>query len=227
MQKETQYTLCLFDLDGTLTDPKPGITKAYQYALSAFGIQEELERFVPFIGAPVRESIQDSFGLSDADTENAVARWQSYYAEKGLLENTVYPGILETLQSLADHGMTMAVATNKVSIFAEQILAYFHLDHFFTFVSGDEMDGSLSREGKQNIMRIAIQRLDPNRTMSAVMIGDRRHDIEGARAQGIDSIAALWGYGSRPELEAESPTHIAQTVGELYRIITGLGYASR
>ena len=215
------YSICLFDLDGTLTDPKLGITKSFQYALSSFGIYEELDSLTKFIGPPLRESFRDFYRFSDSDTEKAVTKFREYFAEAGLFENAVYPDTIKTLQKLKKHGKTLVVATSKVKAYANRILEHFNIDGYFTFVSGDEMDGSLTKNGKRDIIRIPLDILDPKRETSAVMIGDRKHDIIGARENEIDSIGNTWGYGSRNELEAAGATWIIDSTDELCRIIIG------
>ena len=213
------YSLCLFDLDGTLTDPKIGITKSFQYALASFGIHAELENLTKFIGPPLRESFRDTYGFSDYDTETAVVKFREYFAETGLFENTVYPDIPELLQMLNDNGRTLAVVTSKVALYAKQILKHFDLDKYFAHVSGDEMDGSLTKNGKKDLINIALDKLDRERNKSVVMIGDREHDILGARGVGIESIGITWGYGSNEELKSAGATHIVDNADELYRII--------
>jgi len=214
------YDLCIFDLDGTLTDPKLGITRSYQYALAGFGIHEDLESLERFIGPPLRDNFKEYYGFSDSDTEKAVALFRQYFAETGLYENIVYPDICAALQKLKDNGKILAVATNKYKYFAEKVLEHFLLDKFFDFVSGDEKDGSLTINGKRDIVRITLGALDPEREKSAVMIGDRKHDILGARENGIDSIGVTWGYGLRAELEEAGATQIAESVEQLYQMLT-------
>ena len=213
------YNLCLFDLDGTLTDPKIGITKSFQFALSTFGIHEELDKLTRFIGPPLREAFYDVYGFSDIDTERAVTKYREYFAETGLFENTVYPNIPETLQKLKNNGITLAVVTSKVTAYTNRILERFDLDKYFEFVSGDEMDGSLTKNGKRDIINIALKAVDPARVMSAVMIGDRKYDILGAREASIDSIGVTWGYGSLDELKKAGATQIVDSTDELYEMI--------
>ena len=209
------YNFCLFDLDGTLTDPKPGITKSFQFALAAFGIDEELENLSKFIGPPLREVFRKNYGISPADMEKAVAKFREYFAETGLLENEVYPGIPEMLHALKSSGIMLAVATSKVKSYTQRILEHFGLDGYFDFVSGDDMDGSLTVSGKREIIRIALDHIDPGRKMTPVMIGDRKHDVTGAWAVGIDCIGITWGYGARSELEGAGATMIVDTVDAL------------
>ena len=154
------YDLCLFDLDGTLSDPKVGITKGHQFALAAFGIHEELENLTKCIGPPLRENFSKLFGLSESDTEKAVAEYRKYYGTIGLFENTVYPEIPELLETLKACGKILAVATNKVIEYSARSLKHFGLEKYFAFVSGDKMDGSLTKNGKQEIIRIALEKLE-------------------------------------------------------------------
>ena len=210
-----KYDIYLFDLDGTLTDPKIGITKSLQYALSEFGIHEELDSLTKFIGPPLRESFK-KYGFSDSEIEKAVVKYREYFSKKGIFENTIYPKIPDTLKKLKDSGKSLAVATSKPTVYANRILEHFKLAQYFDFVSGDEMDGSLTKDGKRDVIRIALDNLDPERKMSAVMIGDRKHDILGANDVGIDSIGVIWGYGSRNELETSGATWIVDNVVDLY-----------
>ena len=211
--------LCLFDLDGTLTDPKVGITKSYQYALSAFGIDVKLDDLTRFIGPPLRDVFKEFYGFGTSDVEKAVIKFREYFSTTGLLENDVYPEIREILEKLKECGVIMAVATSKATLYTNRILEHFKIDEYFSFVSGDEMDGSLTKNGKRDIIRIAMDVLDAEREKSAVMIGDRKHDIIGAREVGIDCIGVSWGYGSLDELEQAQATWIACSPDEMLRYI--------
>ena len=213
------FDLCIFDLDGTLTDPNFGITGAYQYALAAFGIHADLSGRRDLIGPPIRQIFADIFGFSTPDVEKAVSKFREYFSETGLYENTIYPGIPDLLQFLVDNDNTLAVATNKVKLYAVEILKHFDLDKFFCLVSGDEMDGSLTQHGKREIIQIVLDTLNAEGKLSAVMIGDRKHDIIGARETGICSIGVTWGYGSRAELEEAGATYIIDTPDQLQRFL--------
>ena len=214
------YDLCIFDLDGTLTDPKLGITKAYQHALASFGIHEEPDDLDRFIGPPLREIFREAYHFSGSDTEKAVTKFREYFAATGLLENSVYPGIPELLQNLIDSGRKLAIATSKVKLYTIEILKHFELDRYFTFISADEMDGSLTRNGKRDIIKLVLDTLNPELALTAVMIGDRKHDILGARELGVYSIGVTWGYGSRRELEDAGAAYIADAPDELQRLLT-------
>ncbi|MDR0220221.1 MAG: HAD hydrolase-like protein [Lachnospiraceae bacterium] len=211
--------ICIFDLDGTLTDPALGITKSYQKALAAFGIDEELPNLTRFIGPPLRGVFADVYGFSAEETERAVTVFREYFATTGLYENEVYPGVMEMLQRLREVDITMAVATSKVKDYSQRILEHFQLAQYFAFVSGDAMDGSLTKNGKQEIIRLALSALDPERKMTTVMIGDREHDILGAKQNGLASIGATWGYGSRAELAAAGADYLVDTPAELVELV--------
>jgi len=215
------YDLCIFDLDGTLTDPLIGITKAYQYALSTFGINEDLSTRTNFIGPPLREIFSNVYGFSGPDVERAVSKFREYYKSTGLFENSVYPDIPELLQHLVDNGKTLAVATNKLIHYTIDILRHFDLEKYFSFVSGDDMSGTLTRRGKRDIIQVVLDELRSDNKKLAVMIGDRKHDILGAQDIGIYSIGVTWGYGSRTELKEAGSTSIADTPDELLQLIMG------
>ena len=216
-----RYDICLFDLDGTLSDPKLGIPKSFQYALESFGIHEELDKLVKFIGPPLRSSFRESYGMSEADTEIAVTKFREYLGEKGLYENEIYSGIPEALQKLKESGIKLAVVTSKASIFAERAIEYFKLGNYFALVSGDTLDGGLTKNGKRDLINIALDSLDPERKLRAVMIGDRKDDIHGALDAGIENIGVLWGYGSEAELRTAGAGQLAESVGALCRFILG------
>jgi len=215
------YSFCIFDFDGTLTDPRVGLTKSYQYALAAFGIHEELDSLERCIGPPIRDNFRLFYGFSDSDTELAVAKFREYFTQAGLYENMLYPGILDLLQVLRDNGRTLAIATNKTTVYTQLTLDHFDFGGFFDFVSGDEMDGSLTKHGKREIIRIALDALDPGRCLQAVMIGDRKHDITGAVENGIDSIGVTYGYGARSELEGAGASWVLDSLDEIRDVILG------
>lgn len=211
------YTTILFDLDGTLTDPRVGITRSVQYALSKFGVQADPEDLVPFIGPPLHESFQEFFSFDREQSLQAVAYYREYYSERGIYENTVYPGIAAMLKRLREQGRALAVATSKPTFFADRVLKHFNLDGYLTVVAGSNLDGT--RTDKTEVIRFALQQLaspSPGRT---VMVGDRKYDVIGARNCGIDAIAVSYGYGSPAELAQASPTYLVRTVEELSHLL--------
>ena len=207
------YDLILFDLDGTLTDPKTGITRSVRYALDKFGLQVDLEDLVPFIGPPLHESFQEFYDFSKAQAMQAVEYYREYYSRQGIYENAVYPGIVAMLHRLQEAGRDLAVATSKPTFFAEKVLKHFNLDSYFTLIAGSNLDGT--RTDKTELIRFALDLLPPHGQAKTVMVGDRKHDVIGARNCGIDAIAVCYGYGSRAELVQARPTSLVLSVEEL------------
>jgi len=212
------YNLCLFDLDGTLTDPKLGITKSVQHALNHFDIQiSNLDQLEKFIGPPLRDSFREFYGFTAAEAELAVAKYREYFPQKGIFENQLYPGILETLAKLQSSGITMAIATSKPTIYAEKIAQHFGFKKHFATIIGSELDGTRSK--KSEIIHHVLKEIDPARKMNPLMIGDRHYDIIGANETAIHSIGVTWGYGSQEELTAAGATFIASSQAQLCEII--------
>ena len=218
--EKKDYEYILFDLDGTLTDPKEGITKSVAYALESFGIHvEDLDSLCKFIGPPLKESFMVYYGLDDAQGDQAVKKYRERFAVTGLFENKVYPGIREMLELLKEQGKTLLVATSKPSIYARQILEHFDLMKYFTFLSGSELDGT--RVDKAEVITYALQENKIQDLSKVIMIGDREHDIIGANKNGIDSIGVLYGYGCREEFEKNHASYVAKRVEELKEILLG------
>ena len=203
----------LFDLDGTLTDPMVGITSSVQYALEKFGIHVRyLKELIPFIGPPLAESFQKFYGFSKEDAEKAIQYYREYYAPKGIFENEVYEGISEMLAHLTEAGFTLLVATSKPTVFARKVLKHFGMEDYFSFVGGSELDGS--RTKKAEVISYILKTCGIE-AKEAIMIGDRRHDIEGGKACGLESVGVLYGYGTEQELTEAGADHIIRTVAEL------------
>ena len=210
----TGYNAVLFDLDGTLTDSKIGITKSVQYALSKFNIREDnLDNLESFIGPPLSESFQKHYGFETSQAQDAVDFYREYFSTSGMYENAVYPGIPDLLADLKSKRKELIVATSKPTIFANQILKAFNLYQYFTAVVGSHLDGT--RTSKTEIIAHALSMLGKPKTSSTVMIGDREHDIIGAQGNAIDSIAVTYGYGSLLELQCANPTHLAHAVEDI------------
>lgn len=210
-----QYPILLFDLDGTLTDPGVGITSAAQYALKAFGIDvADRSTLYPFIGPPLKDSFMDYFHLSSAEADIAIRHYRDYFARQGWHENEVYPDIENLLSSLQKAGNRLLVATSKPEIFARRILEHFRLARYFDFIGGSTLDGS--RSSKSDVIRYVLENGFEGR---ALMIGDRKFDIAGAQANGLDSVGVLYGYGSREELSEAGATFLAASVTELGGLI--------
>lgn len=213
----------LFDLDGTLTDPKEGITKSVQYALRHYGIQtEDLDQLVPFIGPPLMDSFQEFYGFSPEKAREGVHVYREYFNRQGWRENRVFPGIPAMLKELQAAGKHLYVATSKPEVFALRILKHFDLETYFEGVGGADLEEKRCR--KADVIRYLLEREGiPWQTGEEreriLMVGDREHDVLGAAQLGIDCAGVLYGYGSREELEASKAFAIVKTVEDLTKLL--------
>lgn len=215
------YQYILFDLDGTLTDPKIGICTSVQYALADAGIIENnLDVLEPFIGPPLKDSFTEYYQMSDEQAAQAVKKYRERFEEIGLYENEIYPGIAGMLQALRAAGIKMGIASSKPTVFVEKILIHFGIIEFFDVVVGSELDGTRGR--KEEVVEEALKQLIPSGKRDydkCVMIGDRRFDVEGAKTHNIDSIGVSYGYGGSEELRRAGATYIVNTVRELQSLL--------
>lgn len=208
------YKYLFFDLDGTITDPGIGITNSIIYSLDKFGIHvNSREELYKFIGPPLMESYSKYYNLNEEQCKEAVAYYREYFAPKGLYENTPYPGIKEFLKKCKDNNKIVVLATSKPEHFAVKIMKHFELDEYFDYMCGSSLDASL--ETKADVIRSGIKRAGIEDLSSIVMIGDRLHDICGAKECNIDSIGVMWGYGSREEFDEYGANRIANDLMEL------------
>lgn len=207
----------LFDLDGTLTDPKEGITTCVQYALHSLGIEEpDLDRLESFIGPPLKDSFMEFYGMDEEQAQAAVKKYRERFNDKGLYENEIYPGIAPMLQMLSEKGFRLAVASSKPTVFVEKILEHFGIRQYFKVVVGSELDGS--RTSKDQVVMEALRQLfgaKPILYHEVYMIGDRRFDVEGARAMKVESVGVTYGYGGMEELREAHADYIVESVEEL------------
>lgn len=205
------YKYVLFDLDGTLTDSSPGITNSVAYALEKFGITDyDKQDLRKFIGPPLVNSFMEFYGFDEEKALLGVEYYREYFRDKGIFENSVYDGVVPMLETLKEDGKIVILATSKPEEFAVKILEHFGLAKYFDYVAGASMDGSLSK--KSDVIGVAFERagIGPDEKSEAIMVGDRRHDIEGAAINGIDSIGVLYGFGSLEELTVAGATYIAE-----------------
>ena len=207
----------LFDLDGTLTDSFDGIANAALYALERLGETSYTKADLNFfIGPPIFDSFDKIFHGDKQKVQSAVKLYREYFGERGWKENRVYDGVKEMLQALKDMGKVMAVATSKPEHFSRRITEYFDLDRYFVFVAGASMDES--RAHKDQVIEYAIANTGMNKA-DTIMIGDRNHDILGAKKCGLKSMGVLYGYGDLAEHTAAGADYIAATPEEVVRII--------
>ena len=212
------YQYILFDLDGTLTDSSEGITKSVQYALDKMGIHEpDLKPLERFIGPPLYDEFRRSYGFDDAEAKQAIDFYRERFGVVGWKENLLYDGIPELLKALTEAGKILSTASSKPAFFIDKIVKYFDIAQFFTVVAGATLDGSIGT--KTQVVQQALERLNVQDRSQAVLIGDRLHDAEGARACGIDCIGVTFGFGSREELESAGANHVVDRVDELLPLL--------
>jgi phosphoglycolate phosphatase-like HAD superfamily hydrolase/membrane protease YdiL (CAAX protease family) len=211
----------LFDLDGTLTDPKVGICTCVQYALSSFGIEEpDLDKLEPFIGPPLKDSFMKYYDMDEARAEAAIEKYRERFRDTGIFENKLYDGIPQMLNALNSQGMFMAVASSKPTEFVRRILDHFGIGKYFKVVVGSEMDGTRVR--KEEVIQEALKQLFGNwpvEKTKVYMIGDRSYDVEGARKVGVECVGVTYGYGSMEELREAKCDYIVRSVEELQKFL--------
>ena len=208
-----RWDTVLFDMDGTLTDSQEGIVKSVSYALERLGRElPPRDTLTAFIGPPLHESFSAICGMDEAETERAVCEFRDYFARRGWAENVPYEGMAEFLAALHAAGLRLIVATSKPESFARKILEHFSLERYFDLICGSHPEDRASAD-KASVVRTALMRADV--TGHAVMVGDRRHDIYGAHANGLEAIGVLYGYGSREELSAAGADFLATDLDEL------------
>ena len=211
-----QFDTILFDLDGTLTDPGLGITNSIMYALQQEGMpvppRQELYRF---IGPPLVEEFQSVYGVSKERALALLAGFRTYFEKQGIFENQMYAGIPEMLERLRSAGCRLILATSKPEVFAAQVLEHFGLRDFFQIVAGSTIDET--RTNKADVIAYALGRLGT--APHAVLVGDRCHDILGAKANGLKSMGVLYGYGSREELTDAGADLLAAQVNDVAELL--------
>lgn len=217
-----KFKYLLFDLDGTLTDSMPGIKNSFKYAF------KEMNEKIPddsilstFIGPPLFDTFTNLCGFNKEKADIAIKKYREYYQQKGIYENSVYDGIPELLEGLKKYGKKLYVATSKPEIFSIKILEHFNLDKYFEKICGSNADES--RGNKDEVIRYAIKCIE-NKTGShlelntILMIGDRKHDIIGAKKNNIQSCGILFGYGNYSELKEHGADYIAEDIEKLKEI---------
>lgn len=213
-----EYQYCLFDLDGTLTDPGIGITNSVMYALKKFDIIEsDRKKLYPFIGPPLLDSFQKYYGFSESGALQAIDYYREYFRAGGIFENTVYNGIPEMLDEMKKRDIYVALATSKPYEFAVQILEHFDLIRYFDHIGAATMDGRISK--KADVIAHLLEELGIENKGTALMIGDRDQDIQGAKANGLVSVGVLWGYGSLEELQCAGADHLVRQPEDLLTLV--------
>lgn len=208
------FDLILFDLDGTLTDPKEGITNCVKYALRYFGIEENDEKtLLKFIGPPLYDSFREIYGFSHDDANTCVEKYRERYSVTGLFENAVLDGATEILKSLKEAGKTISLATSKPTIFAERIVEKYGLSEYLDYVIGADIKGGINY--KDEVINEVLRIIKPKDLSKVVIVGDRLHDILGAKKCGISSIGVKCGYAEECELENAGADFIFENLYEV------------
>ena len=212
------YQIILFDLDGTLTDSSLGIINSICFALEKMNIPVPArEDLLPFIGPPLKESFSKYFHLSDEESQQAVTFYRQYFSEIGLFENQLYPDVILVLSDLRASGKELFLATSKPEIFAVQILEHFQIKDFFQVVAGATLDGK--RSTKADVIQHALKIAQVRDTRQCLMVGDRKYDIEGAKAHLMDAVGVLYGFGTKNELVEAGATSILDKLADLPSLI--------
>ena len=217
-----KYKTAVFDLDGTITDSCPGILNSIRYALKKRGIDDPGEEVLrSFIGPPLQRQFQTVFGLTEKEGAEMVSIYREYYGEQGIFENCVYDGVPGMLEQLRKAGVRILMATSKPEEYARRIAEHFDFEKYFDYIGGACMNGT--RTVKHEVIEYVLEVCGVSETdrEKTVMIGDRHHDIEGAKQSGLHSLGVLYGYGSREELEKAGAEFLACTPSEVAGQILG------
>ncbi len=216
-----ERSIILFDLDGTLTDPGEGITNSVAYALRKLGqTPPPRAALEAYIGPPLVDSFEHLAGLDRPTAQLAVKYYREYFADTGIFQNELYPGVPQMLQRLREAGATLCLATSKPTVFALKILEHFGIAEYFHKAVGSELDGGRVKKG--DVIDYALELLQVTDKTRVVMVGDREHDTIGAAACGVFSVGVTYGYGTRTELANSGAGHIVESVSELTEyLLTG------
>ncbi len=207
----------LFDLDGTISDNSAGIIGGVKHALEYYGLEIPDDKTLNcFIGPPLTDAFEKYCGFTPETSPDAVAKYREYFRETGIFQNEMYDGMTEVFTELKNSGKKLFIATSKPEEFANQIAKHFGIDGFFTFIGGATFDGTRGR--KSDVIKYVIDKFGLDKKCT-VMIGDRNHDILGAKEAGIDSIGVLYGFGDKRELEEAGADEIAETPRDIVRLL--------
>ena len=210
------YDLIMFDLDGTLVNSEEGVTKTVQYALNACGIEENnQDNLRRFIGPPLVDAFMEYYGMSENEALKALEKYRERYREIGIYENELFPDVKTVLEELKKNGKKIALATSKPHVFAGEILKSFDLIEYFDILVGAEFDGT--RNDKADVIKEVLNQAGDYQ--NPVMIGDRKHDVEGARKNGVDFMGVSFGFAPFGEFEQLGVEKIADSMKELLKML--------
>lgn len=213
-----KYDVIIFDLDGTLSNSKEGITKSAQFALEKQGIiVENLDDLECFIGPPLLDSFKAFYNLSLEQATQAVADYRSRYVPIGVYETEIYPGTEDMLKTLKSNGKYIAMATSKPQAMAEEVLRYLKIDKYFDQVKGADLHGGI--QSKDQVLNALFEMIENKDKGQYLMVGDTCFDIDGAKKVGIDAVGVSFGFGNVEEMVQHGALTIADNMEELTRII--------
>ena len=213
-----QFDYIFFDLDGTMIDSGDGITLSVQYALKKMGIIEsELSALKVFVGPPLKDSFMYYYGFSEEEAEKAISYYRVYYESRGILRCWPYKRVDKLLSFIENSGRKAVVATSKPELFARRIVQHLHMSQMFEYIAGASMDEKIVK--KSDVIAYAMKEIGVDDPSRILMVGDRRFDVIGARANGIKTAGVLYGYGSYPELLDAGADYIAKNVSELAEVV--------
>ena len=213
------YDYILFDLDGTLTDSKPGIIDCIAHALEKQNVPYTNQILDKMVGPPFRVSMHDFLGLEMPEIEKLIGIYRGVYEEYGYKNCKVFEGVEQMLSALKNAGKVLGVATSKPIKFTQMIMRDFDLGKYFDYVAGASSDAS--KEAKSDVIQGALENLGVKDKSKVLMVGDRLYDIEGAHMQGIDCAAVLYGYGSKEEFEEYKAEYILAAPDDVVKLVLG------
>lgn len=212
------YEFILFDLDGTLTESGQGIVNSVVYALKKMGIEEnDKANLDKFVGPPLLDSFMKYYDFTEEDAKKAIIFYREYFTEKGIYEAPLYEGIETTLKYLKDSVKTLYVATSKPEVYARRILQHLQVENYFADIVGSNLDGT--KVNKDEIISFLLEKNGITDKSKVLMVGDREHDIFGAKKVGVDSVGVLYGYGDYQELESAGATYIIEKLDDIIEMV--------
>ena len=212
------YEFVLFDLDGTLTESGQGIVNSVVYALEKMGIKEnDKAKLEKFVGPPLLDSFMKYYDFTEEEAKQAIIFYREYFTEEGIYEAPLYEGIETTLKYLKDSGKTLYVATSKPEVYARRILQHLQVENYFADIVGSNLDGT--KVNKDEIISFLLEKNGITDKSKVLMVGDREHDIFGAKKVGVDSVGVLYGYGDYQELESAGATYIVEKMDDIVQMV--------
>lgn len=214
-----KYKTIIFDLDGTLSNSKEGITKSIQYALASAGIEvEDVDSLEHFIGPPLDEELVRTYGMSKGEAQQLREVYRERYTPIGLYETHIYPGTEKMLAALKENGKTVALATSKPTEMAIEVLKYLNIHEYFDYIMGADMEGN--RQSKEAVLLALLDEIKEEvNSTNAIMIGDTCFDVDGAKKVGLDTICVTYGFGDEQEMIEHGAIALVDSAEALEKIL--------